>query len=258
MKRSLAVALLLATAAPAARAAEPPPILDDRDGASRLAPLEGGFDDPAATLEATAPDPEPEPDPDGERTWSLLSAHGRWTTVPAFLLDLLFDTHPDFSNASAGVGFEFGSPQRAMWIIDLDWAALIPESGNWNTAGDPPAGASYVASDLHLVSIDVSYLRFVNFFDSFHLFIGGGLGVGVLVGDVQTAEVLPTCEAPVEACAHWPRATNEPLDLPTRILPVLHVTTGLQLEIGDDVMVRLSAGFRNVFYAGLTVGMSLD
>jgi len=256
MKRLLAVVLVPALlAASPARAAEPAPIRDVRESASRLEPLGGGFDDPAAVV--AQPEPEPEPEPDDAPSWSFLTAHGRYVTMPGFLLDLLFESHPSFANASAGIGYEFGTPRRSMWIFDFDWAALIPESGNWQTSGDAPSDADYVASGLHLLSLDVSYLRFVSFFEHFHFFIGGGLGVGFLVGNLETAEVLPTCEAPAANCAHWRTATNENADLPTRIIPILHVTTGFQFEIGDDVLVRLSVGFRDVFYAGLTVGMTL-
>jgi len=79
----------------------------------------------------------------------------------------------------------------------------------------------------------------------------------LLVGDLTFAEVLPTCEEPVASCAHWRSATSEAADLPTRVIPILTVTTGFELDIADTVMVRLEAGFRDLLFAGLTVGMKL-
>lgn len=250
MTRFFAVLLAVSFAAPA-WAAEPPPILDDRGGATRLEPLSGGFDDPAAVVKKQDEEPEPEvPD----REWSLVTAHTRWVTVPGFILDLLFADHTDFSNVAAGVGYEFGARDRYTWVFELGWTPIIPTAGNWRTDGDPPAGASYVESGMHMISFDVTYRRQVPLTEDFRFFIGGGLGVGLLVGDLTFAEVLPTCEAPVASCAHWRSATNEAAALPTRVLPILDVTMGFELDIDDTVMVRLDAGFRDLFYAGLTVG----
>ncbi|PKN57335.1 MAG: hypothetical protein CVU56_11420 [Deltaproteobacteria bacterium HGW-Deltaproteobacteria-14] len=253
MTRFLAVLLTVAYAVPAS-AAEPAPILDDRGSATRLAPEAGGFDDPAAVIEKKG---EPEEPLVADREWSLVTLHSRWVTVPSFVLDLLFVDHTEFSNVAAGVGYEFGARDRYMWVFEFDWTPITPVAGNWRTDGDPPAGASYVESGMHLLSVDVSYRRQVPFTDDFRFFIGGGLGVGLLVGDLTFAEVLPTCEEPVASCAHWRSATSEAADLPTRVIPILTVTTGFELDIADTVMVRLEAGFRDLLFAGLTVGMKL-
>lgn len=260
MMRSLfLLALVLGTFTPA-WAAELAPILDDRDAATRLSPAPGGFDAPDAVLVVTDPDEDEATDPDDlevERTWSLVTAFGRWVTVPDALIGLLFEVHPSYSQAGFGLGFEFGSRDKAMWAFELDWTPLVPSAGNWLSGDDPPAAATYAESGLHMVSVDVSYRRYLGFTDHFHFFFGGGLGVGVLVGDVVTAEVLPICEEPVAQCAHWRGATNEEASLPTRIVPVLHLAAGFQLDIGDDAMIRIVGGLRNVLYAGLTVGMAL-
>ncbi|TNF29039.1 MAG: hypothetical protein EP329_16640 [Deltaproteobacteria bacterium] len=250
MTRFLAALLVVSTSAPG-WAAEPAPILDDRAGATRLEPLLGGFDDPAAVVKKQEPEPEPEvPD----REWSLITAHTRWVTVPGAILDLLFSDHTDFSNVSAGLGYEFGARDRYTWSFELGWTPIVPAAGNWRTDGDPPAGSTYVESGMHMISFDVSYLRQIPFTRDFRFFLGGGLGVGLLVGDLVFAEVLPTCEEPVSSCAHWRSATDEAADLPTRVLPVVNLTLGFELDIADSVMVRLEGGFRNLFFAGVTIG----
>lgn len=249
----LTLATLLATAlTPAARAADLPPLLDDPGAPTRLQPLD---DDGLGVTKEAPPVAEPEPAPG--REWTLVSLHSRYVTVPGFLLDLLFDAHPDYQSVSFGLGYEWGSRDDTLWVIELDWTPLTPPAGNWLTAGDPATAATYARSGLQLISVDASYRKYVNLADWFHWFIGAGIGVGILVGDVDTAEVLPTCTEPVEKCAHWRVATNEKADLPTRVIPVLHLTTGLQVDLGDGGMVRLEAGFRDVLYLGLTAGLAL-
>ncbi len=238
-----------------AAAPAPDPILDDTDRATRLVPLPG-LDDPAATVVAQ-PDPDPDPEPGDERDSSFVSLHSRFVTVPDFVFGLLFDVHPSYQNIAAGLGLELGSVDSAMWVFELDWTPLVPDAGNWLEIETIAPGATYLESDLHMISLDVSYRRYFGITDSFHFIFGGGLGVALLVGDLNMKEVLPTCVEPVVDCPHWRSATDEAAELPTRVLPILHVTTGLQLDIGDDAMVRISAGFRNVLYAGLTVGMTL-
>ncbi|MCA9513760.1 MAG: hypothetical protein KC635_02350 [Myxococcales bacterium] len=251
---AFALALLGAgLAPPAARAADLPPLLDDPGAPTRLEPVDDGGLGVVKKEEPKEPEPEPTP----AREWTLASLHSRYVTVPGFLLDLLFDSHPSYQNVSFGLGYEWGSRDDTLWVVELDWTPLTPDPGNWLTAGDPPAGASYADSGLQLISIDASYRKYVNLADWFHWFIGGGIGLGFLVGNVDMAEVLPTCTEPVERCAHWRVATSEKADLPTRVIPILHLTTGFQVDFGDSGMVRLEAGLRDVLYVGLTAGLAL-
>jgi len=254
MTRFLAALLAVSLAAPAS-AAEPPPILDDPGSATRLTPLTGGFDDPTATVKKDDEDPD-EPIV-ADRYWDVVTAHSRWVTVPGFLLDLLFADHTEFSNVGAGIGYEFGARDRYTWVFELDWTPIVPTAGNWRTDGDPPAAATYVESSLQLIAFDVSYKRQVPLTQDFRYFIGGGLGVGILVGDLTFAEVLPLCEEPVSECAHWRSATTESADLPTRVIPILQFSTGFELDIADTVMIRLEAGFRDVLFAGMTLGVRM-
>ncbi len=253
MTRVTAITLSLLILAPptAVAAAGPAPIVDDTDRATRLAPLPG-LDDPAAVVVVDAA-----PEPAAERDSSFVSLHSRYVTIPDLVFDMIFDVHPSFHNVAAGLGVEVGSVDSAMWVFEVDWTPLVPDAGNWLEDGQPAPAASYVESGLHMVSLDVSYRRYFGLTSSLHFIFGGGLGVAFLVGDIDTKEVLPTCEGEVARCPHWRSATDEAAPLPSRVLPVVHVTTGLQLDIGDDAMVRISAGFRNVLYAGLTVGMAL-
>ncbi|MFT7583253.1 MAG: hypothetical protein ACI9MR_004939 [Myxococcota bacterium] len=246
----------ICAAQPAPAAATPiaSPIVDDTDRATRLSPVLDGFDAPVIVKAPEEPLPE---EPSAERDTSILSVHSRWVSVPDFLLDVIFSDHPSYNSVSLGLGAEFGSIDSGVWVIELDWTPLVPGAGNWLTDGDDPITANYVQSSLNMISIDITHRWYVAFTPSFHFVVGSGLGIGILTGDIASTEVLPTCEAPVADCAHWRGATRENIDLPTRILPILHLTSGLQYEINEDLSARLEAGFRNVFYVGLSVGMNL-
>jgi len=251
------VLLLLACAAPGARAAAPTPppaepaapagpapILDDLGRARPLEPA------PGFTVTQTK---EPEVEYPSR---VFVVAHGRWITVPDAIFDLFFDAHPGLSNASAGLAVELGPPEDQVWAIAFDWSAYAPTAGNWLAATEDPAAATYADGALHLLSIDVNYRRQTAFTDSFRAFLGAGLGVGVLLGDIHLAEVLPTCEEPVSKCAHWPNASDRNAELPTRVVPIIHLTAGMEVDFGG-FLLRLQGGFRNALYLGLSIGAEL-
>jgi len=240
-----------------AHAAEPEdePLLDDLDRARPLAPPPGAL---TGTLEAQK-QPEPKKvEPGAPREVLMVVAHGRWSSIPSALFDLPFSVHPGgISTAGIGVGIEFGDLDDTMWAVDFDWTPLFPKAGNWLEASVEPIGANYVEDGLHLISIDVVYRRQFRFTSGFRAMLGGGLGVGILAGNLQSTEVLPTCQDPVAECAHWPTATREAAELPTRVIPILHFTAGLEVDLGAGLSLRAQAGFRDLLYAGLSIGAQL-
>ena len=107
-----------------------------------------------------------------------------------------------------------------------------------------------------MISIDATSRAVVHLEGKLDFFYGAGLGIAVLAGTAETTDVLPTCTEPVSECQHWRKVTKGPF-LPTRVIPVVHLTAGLQLEVAKNVFTRLQLGFRNVFYAGLSAGFAL-
>lgn len=222
------------------------PILDDLGKARPLAPLPG-------LRTKIAPKKKEEPEPEAP-SHTLLIGSGRWATLPSALFGLIFDQSPSFNVPSLALGVELGPDSGTVWGFELNWTPLIPENANWLETGKPPDGATYAESGLHMISLDAAYRRHFAFTKAFGAFLGAGLGVGFLVGNLETWDVLPTCTAPVTKCPHWPRATHRNADLPTRIVPILHFLAGLQVKVTDEVVIRLQGGFRDVFYLGLGVG----
>jgi len=244
---------------PGARAAEPdaadrpkdPPFLDDLDRARTLTPPPGGL---SGIIEGQKKEPDA---PHVAREVSNLVVHARWVTIPGAIFKAFFSDYQSLSNASFGAGYEWGDLDGSMWAVELDWSGLSTDAGNWLEQSTPAFGASYAEPGLHMISVDAMYRKQFPITSSFRAMLGGGLGLGILLGDIETAEVLPTCVEPVAKCPHWPGATNETAELPTRIVPIVHVTAGLELDVGEGFSVRLQGGFRDLFYAGLSIGKTL-
>lgn len=225
------------------------PILDDLDRARTLRPPPGGL---AGVIE----DKEPE-GPKVAREVTMVTVHGRYVTVPGFMFDAFFSHYHALANESFGASYEWGDLDSAMWAIELDWSNLVVDAGNWLEDETPAAGATYAEPGLSMISIDAMYRRQFPFTESFRALVGGGLGLGILIGNIKTAEVLPTCAEPIDQCPHWPNATNEDAELPTRVVPIVHLSLGLEVDVGAGFALRLQGGFRDVFYGGLTIGKQL-
>lgn len=229
------------------------PILEDREGASRLRPEPGLLGEPTEGVEDKVIEPEPEP---GEGYYGV-GAHVRVATVPDFILGSFFADHPSHVGASAGLSIELGALREGAWVIELDWTSLSFPDANWRSPDTPVVGASYAEVGLHMISLDVTYRAATYLSQTVAIVYGGGLGIGGLAGGVNTAEVLPNCEPPVQQCAHWREVTFQEEELPTRVLPVIHLLTGVQVDLGKSAALRLQLGFRNVFYLGLSGGFAL-
>jgi len=217
---------------------------------------------PPSPTPSVAPDPYEEPAKPGidttlDRDRDLLIVHGRWLSAPAVALDLFYDDHQPLSQPSLGIAWETGPTDERVLALELAWLPLTPRYGNWLARGSDPSQASYVESRMHMIAFDVTYRRQWEIAQIFRIQIGAGLGVAALIGNVQTDDVLPDCTAPVDACGHWPSATRSTLALPTRILPVLHLTAGMEVDLGDTLVLRLSAGLKNVVYFGASLGVQL-
>jgi hypothetical protein len=264
--RRMPPTLLLAAclAAPAAHAAPPsgarlPPI---RDGLDAATPLRTEIPAPPPVIEAPPETDGPpilppaivRPVPPSEvvtqRERNAFVVHGRWITVPGDVTGLFYDTYQTLNQPSLGLAFETGDTDERIWAIEAGWMPLVPTNGNWLSKNADPATADYVESNIHMLTLDLSLRRQFEIGGIFRAFIGAGLGIAVLVGDATTDDVLPDCKDPVEACGHWPTASRKTLDLPTRILPVLHLTVGLEIDLADEVSFRVSGGFKNVVYLG--------
>jgi|GEM_PF-1746068 len=226
------------------------PLVDDLDRARTLTPPPGGL---SGSIEAKK---EPEAPRIARETASVVF-HARWVTLPGAIFKAFFKDYQSLSQPSFGAAYEWGDLDGEMWAVELDWSGLTTDAGNWLETATPPSGASYAEPGLHMISVDAMYRKQFPITGSFRAMLGGGLGLGILLGDIETAEVLPTCVEPVSKCAHWPGATDETAELPTRIVPIVHITGAFELDLGEGFTVRLQGGFRDLFYAGLSVGKTL-
>lgn len=228
----------------ASSASAAPPAHMDRRGATRIAPVPADLTAGLTMLQV----PERTMTQPGAR--KTVGVHVRYVTMPEWLLDVFFDDHPVIHGQSVGAEFVIErGPENAL-VIEVDYTGLEIPATNWREPGDDPSQARFIDwSGLGLVSADVTYRRTMWLGSRFGLYAGGGLGLGFLVGSGEETPVLPTCDEPVAACAHWEQVGTQPTEL-MPVMPILHMQTGLEVRLIGPASLRLEAGFRNVAYVG--------
>ena len=227
-------------------------IIRDEDGATRIAPGGGSIHD---LVRSSSGDSLPRLVPEVSRKM-IVGAHFRYVTLPDVLLDQVSSLHPAFDTMSGGlsVGWPIGDGHRL--VVELDVTGLSAATGNWlEKNAESNMETNYVDMGAVAIAADVTYRRHLWLHEKVAIMMGGGLGLGVIAGSISTSEVLPNCEEP-STCPHWSRVGQSEPSIP-RILPVLHLLTGVHVEIASGLSARLEMGFKDYVYSGLSVGYSL-
>ena len=228
-------------------------IIRDEDGATRLPVRDGRMLD---LVKQAAGEPPPRLVPEVAKKM-VVGGHVRYVTLPDIFLDQFATVHPSLDSFSAGASVAWPMGEGHRLVVELDVTGVSFDDGNWlGKDTENPIDTRYVEMGLVLISADVTYRRHLWLHDRVAIMLGGGLGLAAVAGDIKNSEVLPDCADPA-TCPHWERAGQSEPSLPTPILPVLHLTTGVHVEIVSGLSARLEAGFKDVLYTGLSVGYTL-
>lgn len=189
-----------------------------------------------------------------------LGARVRYVTIPDAFFDPFVLNHTAFNNYSVGLEFGIDGPARSRVIFGIDYTDLSMPSGNWRNDGETPEEASYTEVDLHLITVDALFLWKARISHNVGFTYGVGMGVSYLPGTITSVNVLPSCTEPsqVPECAHWDSVTAREQDidgfLPLgRFIPMVTAQAGLFYDPTPGVRIRVDAGFRIVFFTGLSV-----
>lgn len=226
-------------------------VIRDDEGATRLPVTSGKLSERLNRSNDEPPPPRLVPE---QADKMVMGTHLRYVTLPNFLIDQFTEVHPSYDSLSGGFSVAWPRGEGHRLVVELDITGLSFDHGNWlgkNTDG--PMDSRYVEMALTMVAADVSYRRHLWLTERVALMMGGGLGLAAVLGGFTNTEVLPTCEDATN-CPHWDEVGRTENALPTPVIPVLHLMTGVHVEITHGISARVEAGLKNVLYVGAAVG----
>lgn len=213
---------------------------------------------------------------DLDRNEFMVTARARAVMVPDFLLGIWFDEHGSHwsdghYNMSYGGEFVWRRGTDFELGLGIDHADLTMADAFWLEAGDDAQGADWTEVDMRILSFVFSAYWFWDVEPWFTPYFGGGVGLGMVLGDVVRYEPRDgtACRsnlgddvrfAPAECfTADGEPDENqfedpEPEEEIWPAYPMIHLSGGMRFNIHDHGVVKLEAGVYPYLFAGLQLG----
>jgi hypothetical protein len=197
----------------------------------------------------------------------------RYLAVPSSILDIwFFDNDDDGANPFArpsvrgyAVGGEFVMKhQPANWIFYFEYVGNLMDEGYWDDVEAPPAhndGDWVDPEGMGFVVLGANYGHEIYATPWLSFLFGGGLGVGVITGELthwspgsaDTSDGEPCLS---ESPAYYRKdycGPNGSKRVP-RVLPMVDLTASSRVHLGDQANLRFDVGLHNMLYMGTAFG----
>lgn len=219
-----------------------------------------------------------------------LGVRGRWTSVPRFMLNIFTDENVPLSSYAIGAEF-FRRASSFDLVLGVSYQRLSPSDGNWLGKGNPADTDTDLVQfrNFGMVAFDVAFVLHTDFSEYVGLLYGGGVGIGIMTGDLLRTSAGGPAGGPVSAaCLADPgneavcypvcagrRCTEQDLvnsagvrdspETPSRfsekkvptVLPVVNILTGLYFRVPalPGLELRIEGGFFfPYFFLGSALG----
>lgn len=170
------------------------------------------------------------------------------TTV--IMLGSGFDTVPDVGGVAFDLTVMRPANQRHSYGARIGVAQPTVPAANWYDA-DGSATPRWHDLRLTFIAAAFEYAYRRKLIGPVGIHLRFGLGANLAVGELERAEVLPTCKPPLDRCPHWREVGRHgDLSLPSPIWPSLRATGGLFVDLGDHFGLHVDAGLRDAVWVG--------
>jgi opacity protein-like surface antigen len=232
-----------------------------------------------APLEASAQqvDDEIEIDDSYDRNEYMLTPRVRAIVVPDWVMGMWFEEHASHWDGQANMAYGLDFVWRKVGDFEIstavEYADLSMPDAFWQEQGDEPRESDFTEVDLQLLSLVFSGYWYWDVEQWFAPYVGGGIGLGVPLGDIVKYEPIEggDCHSNLGQSSGFapnscfndngdPNPDAIDLDNPDVedgvpvVVPMLNLTGGMRFNIGDHGVAKLEVGFYNYFFAGLSLG----
>ena len=204
----------------------------------------------------------------------MITPKVRGVWIADWQLDLFLDRHgshwQDRANMEYGLDFIIRAPNDYQLVFGASWADISMPNDWWLEKDEPPRKADWTTFKHSLIVLDASYYKEWEISDIFAIYAGGGLGVGIFLGESTKRDPSAECLLAVTATGNPDDLDNapcrtdagvslDPLDSGEDVgippaLPWINLTVGSQFTIADYGIIRLDTGFKGYWFAGLSFG----
>ena len=197
----------------------------------------------------------------------------RYLTVPSSILDIwVFDNDDDGANPFArpnvrayAVGGEFVMKKKpANWGFYLEYVGNLMNEGYWDDVEQPAAhddGDWIQPEGMGFVVLGANYGHEIDTTPWLSFLFGGGLGVGVITGELTHWSPGSSAANDGEPClSESPAYYRKDYCAPDgakrvpRVLPMVDLTASARFHFGDQANLRVDLGLHNMLYVGTAFG----
>lgn len=181
-----------------------------------------------------------------------IGLRARAFTIPKPLLELFVDEAASGITFAPGFGVDFVRRKKNFEInVGVEWHKFTPQDGYW-TEKDGPTDMVYFEK-LDWVTLDATFYHHLHMHRTFAFRYGGGIGLGMLFGDVTHTDAICSDVNNQRQCMIDPNAieVDEKFEIPP-VLPVLSLMAGFQFRPTDSLQFNLEGGIRNAPFFGVT------
>lgn len=210
----------------------------------------------------------------------MLTGRVRAIAIPSFVLGIFFDEHSSHwsdgkRNLAYGTEFVWRRGNDFELGIAGEYADLSMSDGFWNEEGDSAQDADWTEMDLKVWSVVFSAYWFWDVQPWFTPFIGGGIGPGFIIDNIQRYEPHPdsACHtglggggsatfAPPECFREGGEPDEDAFDFESPdtendippVVPMINLTMGMRFNIQDHGVIKLETGIYPYLFAGIGFG----
>lgn len=227
-------------------------------------------DSPDTTVDATTGEEvAPVEDPANKVEFGL-GVRMRNVRGPSAMIELFVEQAAGGSS-NLGLGVELTRRKGNSELqLGVEYERITPGDGIWIAKGDnvPQDEADYILSPeesgehLGWLTVEFTYFHHTPLTKQIALRFGGGLGIGIVTGELQKLDVQcapgSSNDNPTPGClpSRYPGGMGAergptPYDLPP-VFPVINAIAGVQFRPTDAITVNVEAGLRTFLFFGLS------
>ncbi len=140
--------------------------------------------------------------------------------------------------------------------MGLEWDPISTRDGYWLERGDDALSAGEEPDftefkNFGWITADATFIFHWTLAEFFAIRYGAGLGIGVLLGKIDSTDAVCTSRNIQQDCMPRVNALPEEKNVPP-VFPVVNLLAGVQFRPHEDITINIEAGLRTLPFFGLS------